>query len=194
MKQSLNQLRKRRLRPQLQLRHLSFILILFQLLLNLLLFLLLLRKPPSPQSKSKVNQHLLLRLPRPKRLRRVVTKRVEAKSVTEEMVIESQEEDSEVKTESVKREKITVKSVNIALSTRREKSKHKSPRKTVIALILSQKLEISVKRRSDSLRTRDSLLLVSQSLRHAIKKSKKSSMIVSTERNITITMLLRTPD
>lgn len=193
MKQSLNQLRKRRLKPQLQLRHLSFILILFQSLLNLLLFLLLLRKLPSPQSKSKVNQLLSLRLPRPKRLRRV-TKRVEAKSVTEEMVIESQEEDSKVKTESVKREKITVKSVNIALNTRREKSKNKSPKKTAIALILSQKLELSVKRRSDSLRTRDSSLLVSQSLRHAIKKSKKSSMIVSTERNITITMLLRTPD
>lgn len=193
MKQSLNQLRKRRLKPQLQLRHLSFILILFQSLLNLLLFLLLLRKLPSPQSKSKVNQLLSLRLPRPKRLRRV-TKRVEAKSVTEEMVIESQEEDSKVKTESVKREKITVKSVNIALNTRREKSKHKSPKKTAIALILSQKLELSVKRRSDNLRTRDSSLLVSQSLRHAIKKSKKSSMIVSTERNITITMLLRTPD
>lgn len=193
MKQSLNQLRKRRLKPQLQLRHLSFILILFQSLLNLLLFLLLLRKLPSPQSKSKVNQLLSLRLPRPKRLRRV-TKRVEAKSVTEEMVIESQEEDLKVKTESVKREKITVKSVNIALNTRREKSKNKSPKKTAIALILSQKLELSVKRRSDSLRTRDSSLLVSQSLRHAIKKSKKSSMIVSTERNITITMLLRTPD
>ena len=193
MKQNLNQLRKRRLKPQLQLRHLSFILILFQSLLNLLLFLLLLRKLPSPQSKSKVNQLLSLRLPRPKRLRRV-TKRVEAKSVTEEMVIESQEEDSKVKTESVKREKITVKSVNIARNTRREKSKHKSPKKTAIALILSQKLELSVKRRSDSLRTRDSSLLVSQSLRHAIKKSKKSSMIVSTERNITITMLLRTPD
>lgn len=110
------------------------------------------------------------------------------------MVIESQEEDSKVKTESVKREKITVKSVNIALNTRREKSKHKSPKKTAIALILSQKLELSVKRRSDNLRTRDSSLLVSQSLRHVIKKSKKSSMIVSTERNITITMLLRTPD
>lgn len=193
MKQSLNQLRKRRLKPQLQLRHLSFILILFQSLLNLLLFLLLLRKLPSPQSKSKVNQLLSPRLPRPKRLRRV-TKRVEAKSVTEEMVIESQEEDSKVKTESVKREKITVKSVNIALNTRREKSKNKSPKKTAIALILSQKLELSVKRRSDNLRTRDSSLLVSQSLRHVIKKSKKSSMIVSTERNIIITMLLRTPD
>ena len=194
MKQSLNQSRKRKLKPQLQLRHLSFILILFQSLLNLLLFLLLLRKLPSPQSKLKVNQLLSLKLPRPKRLRRVVTKRVEAKSVTEEMVIESQEEDSKVKTESVKREKITVKSVNIALNTRREKSKHKSPRKRAIALILSQKLELSVKRRSDSLKTRDSSLSVSQSLRHVIKESKKSSMIVSTERNITITMLLKTPD
>jgi len=107
-------------------------------------------------------------------------------------VTENQEEDSKEITENVKKVKITAKSVNIALSTRREKSKHQ--KKKVIALTPSLKPEPSVKRKSDNLRMRDSSLSASQSPRLVIKKSKKSSMIASMERSIIIIMVPRTPD
>lgn len=192
LRPNLNQLRKKRSKSQLQLRHLFSILTPFQLWLSLLLSLLQLRKLLSPQSKSRANQPLLLRLLKPKKPIRPEIKREEVKSVTEEMDPENQEEVTKERTENVKKVKITVKNVNIAPSTRREKSKHL--KKKAIVLTLSLKLEPSVKRKSDSLRTKDSSLSVSPSPRLVIKKSKKSSMIANMERSIIITTVPRTPD